>query len=82
MSCIIFYILSFITVFIFRFKMDGDDENFQTEFAKKSEIEKIVNEKVFTEHENTRYYIDVNIQSKMFFFNAILKFEWRTCFKY
>ena len=48
--------------------MDGDDENFQTEFAKKSEIEKIVNEKVFTEHENTRYYIDVNIQSKMFFF--------------
>ena len=81
MSCIIFYILSFITVFIFRFKM-GDDENFQTEFAKKSEIEKIVNENVFREHENTRYYIDVNIQSKMFFFNAILKFEWRTCFKY
>ena len=68
MSCIIFYILSFITVFIFRFKMDGDDENFQTEFAKKSEIEKIVNENVFREHENTRHYIDVNIQSKMFFF--------------
>jgi len=82
MSCIIFYILSFITVFIFRFKMDGDDENFQTEFAKKSEIEKIVNENVLREHESTRYYIDVNIQSKMFFFNAILKFEWRTCFKY
>ena len=68
MSCIIFYILSFITVFIFRFKMDGDDENFQTEFAKKSEIEKIVNENVLREHESTRYYIDVNIQSKMFFF--------------
>ena len=68
MSCIIFYILSFITVFIFRFKMDGDDENFQTEYAKKSEIEKIVNENVLREHESTRYYIDVNIQSKMFFF--------------
>jgi len=68
MSCIIFYILSFITVFIFRFKMDGDDENFQSEFAKKAEIEKIVNENVLREHESTRYYIDVNIQSKMFFF--------------
>ena len=48
--------------------MDGDDENFQTEYAKKSEIEKIVNENVLREHESTRYYIDVNIQSKMFFF--------------
>ena len=85
-----YYILYFVIYNILPFqtlKMDDDHHDQSVpRFARVDDVKRVADEQYVAaekQHEQTRSYVDISIKGKMFFFwNAILKFEWRTCFKY